>query len=315
MVDVKSLLKCDMNLLLCLHVLLEERSVSKTAERLFLSQSAVSKQLTKLRSLFDDPLFERESKGLFPTPKATSLAPKIHQILLQVEQLTVPDIFEPKDSERTFNIDLVETAYTAIYPKFMPNALADAPNITVNSTTWSSETFKRLLKREVDFGIGIFELDERASTHIQNIPAELNHVELLQDYSVCLMRNDHPVLQEEWNLQAFLKYRHIQLVTGGIGDWLLLEILQAKQLQINKAANVSDITSAVKLCKQSDLLMCYPYNSVRDYIESGELVMKPIPIELVPGGLFLLWHRYFDSEPSHKWLRDLIVNKTQEPQL
>ena len=311
MVDVKSLLKCDMNLLLCLHVLIEERSVSKTAERLFLSQSAVSKQLTKLRSLFDDPLFERESKGLFPTPKATSLAPKIHQILLQVEQLTVPDIFEPKYSERTFNIDLVETAYTAIYPKFMPNALAQAPNITVNSTTWSSETFKRLLKREVDFGIGIFEHDERASTHIQNIPFELNYVELLQDYSVCLMRNDHPVLQEEWNLQAFLKHRHIQLVTGGVGDWLLLEVLQAKQLQINKAANVSDITSAVKLCKQSDLLMCYPYNSVRDYIESGELVMKPIPIELVPGGLFLLWHRYFDSEPSHKWLRELIVDQTR----
>lgn len=311
MVDVKSLLKCDMNLLLCLHVLIEERSVSKTAERLFLSQSAVSKQLTKLRSLFDDPLFERESKGLFPTPKATSLAPKIHQILLQVEQLTVPDIFEPKYSDRTFNIDLVETAYTAIYPKFMPNALAEAPNITVNSTTWSSETFKRLLKREVDFGIGIFELDERASTHIQNIPFELNYVELLQDYSVCLMRNDHPVLQEEWNLQAFLKHRHIQLVTGGVGDWLLLEVLQAKQLQINKAANVSDITSAVKLCKQSDLLMCYPYNSVRDYIESGELVMKPIPIELVPGGLFLLWHRYFDSEPSHKWLRELIVDQTR----
>lgn len=311
MVDVKSLLKCDMNLLLCLHVLLEERSVSKTAERLFLSQSAVSKQLTKLRALFDDPLFERESKGLFPTPKASSLAPKIHQILLQVEQLTVPDIFDAKGSERTFNIDLVETAYTAIYPKFMPNALSDAPNITVNSKTWSSETFKRLLKREVDFGIGIFELDERASTHIQNIPSELNYVELLQDYSVCLMRNDHPALEEEWDLQTFLKYRHIQLVTGGVGDWLLLEVLQSKQLKINKAANVSDITSAVKLCKQSDLLMCYPYNSVRDYIDSGELVMKSIPIDLVPGGLFLLWHKYFDSEPSHRWLRELIVEQTR----
>ncbi|MEZ9644682.1 LysR substrate-binding domain-containing protein [Vibrio sp. 10N.261.52.C2] len=315
MVDVKSLLKCDMNLLLCLHVLIEERSVSKTAERLFLSQSAVSKQLTKLRALFDDPLFERESKGLFPTPKALALAPKIHQILLQIEKLTVPEVFDPKDSERTFTIDLVETAYTAIYPHFMPTALADAPHITVNSSTWSSDSFKRLLKREVDFGIGIFELDERASTHVQCIPDALDYVELCLDYSVCLMRNDHPALQEEWNLDTFLKYRHIQLVTGGVGDWLLLEILQAKQLQINKAANVSDITSAVKLCKQSDLLMCYPYNSVRDYIESGELVMKPIPIELVPGGLFLLWHRYFDSEPSHKWLRDLIVNKTQEPQL
>lgn len=311
MVDVKRLLKCDMNLLLCLHVLLEERSVSKTAQRMFLSQSAVSKQLTKLRTLFDDPLFERESKGLFPTPKALEIAPKVHQILLQVELLTVPEDFDPLGSERTFNIDLVETAYTAIYPKFMPNALAQAPNITINSTTWTGETYKRLLKREVDFGIGIFELDERASTHVHSIPSDLNYVELLQDYSVCLMRKDHPALREEWNLNIFLKYRHIQLVTGGVGDWLLLEILQAKQLKINKAANVSDISSAVKLCKQSDLLMCYPYNSVKDYIESGDLVMKQIPMELVPGGLFLLWHRYYDSEPSHKWLRELIIEQTQ----
>ncbi|MEZ9056474.1 LysR family transcriptional regulator [Vibrio pelagius] len=311
MIDVKRLLKCDMNLLLCLHVLLEERSVSKTAQRMFLSQSAVSKQLTKLRTLFDDPLFERESKGLFPTPKALEIAPKVHQILLQVEQLTVPEDFDPLGSDRTFNIDLVETAYTAIYPKFMPNALAQAPHITINSTTWNGETYKRLLKREVDFGIGIFELDERASTHVHSIPSDLNYVELLQDYSVCLMRKDHPALKEEWNLNTFLKYRHIQLVTGGVGDWLLLEILQAKQLKINKAANVSDISSAVKLCKQSDLLMCYPYNSVRDYIESGELVMKQIPIELVPGGLFLLWHRYYDSEPSHKWLRELIIEQTR----
>ena len=311
MVDVKRLLKCDMNLLLCLHVLLEERSVSKTAQRMFLSQSAVSKQLTKLRTLFDDPLFERESKGLFPTPKALEIAQKVHQILLQVEQLTVPEDFDPLGSERTFNIDLVETAYTAIYPKFMPNALAQAPNITINSTTWTGETYKRLLKREVDFGIGIFELDERASTHVHSIPSDLNYVELLQDYSVCLMRKDHPALKEEWNLNTFLKYRHIQLVTGGVGDWLLLEILQAKQLKLNKAANVSDISSAVKLCKQSDLLMCYPYNSVRDYIESGELVMKQIPMELVPGGLFLLWHRYYDSEPSHKWLRELIIEQTR----
>ncbi len=101
----------------------------------------------------------------------------------------------------------------------------------------------------------------------KNIPSELNYVELLQDYSVCLMRNDRPALEEEWDLQTFLKYRHIQLVTGGVGDWLLLN-LQSKQLKINKAANVSDITSAVKLCKQSDLLMCYPYNSVRDYIDN-----------------------------------------------
>ncbi|ABU74750.1 hypothetical protein VIBHAR_06875 [Vibrio campbellii ATCC BAA-1116] len=85
MINLSHLIKNDMNLLICLYVLLQERSVSRTAEKLFLSQSAVSKQLTKLRQEFDDPLFERESKGLLPTPKALALESKLQQILMQID--------------------------------------------------------------------------------------------------------------------------------------------------------------------------------------------------------------------------------------
>jgi DNA-binding transcriptional LysR family regulator len=298
----------DVNLLRVLAVLLEERSVTAAASRLYLSQSAVSKQLAKLRETFDDPLFDRQSKGLHPTPKALSLAPSIHEILRQIDQLAIPSKFEPEKSQRTFTFDLVETAYTVTYSRFMPTLLKQAPGISINSRTWRDESLNRLLRREIDFGIGIFEWDERAKSHYLTIPDELNYAELVRDHSVCLMRKGHPALQEEWNIDTFLKYRHLEVTIGGISGWLLKEVLDIEHKQLNSAVNMSDVQSAVKLCEQSDLLMCYPDSAVKALNMDTNLIVKPLPIKLEPGGYSLLWHRHFDNDPSHKWLRELIIS-------
>lgn len=291
-------------------VMLEERNVTAAAERLYLSQSAVSKQLAKLRDVFDDPLFDRMSRGVSPTPKALALAPCIYEVLRQVDQLTIPSEFEPEKSRRVFNIDLVETAYTVAYPYFMPNLLKQAPYVSINSRTWSEESLSRLLKREIDFGIGIFEWDERAESHINSIPEELKYIELVRDHSVCLMRKGHPALEEEWNIDTLLKYRHLQVTIGGESGWLLKEILANEKRKLDNAVNMSDVQSAVKLCEQSDLLMCYPVSSVKALNMDTNLVVKPIPLKLAPGGYFLLWHRHFENDPSHKWLRELITELT-----
>lgn len=112
--------RLDLNLLPVLEILLEEQSVTAAAARLHLSQSAVSKQLTRLREVFDDPLFERTAYGLKPTPKALSLAPELRQCLQQLAQFTRPDTFEPALSQRQFRMHLVETTYSLTFPHFMP---------------------------------------------------------------------------------------------------------------------------------------------------------------------------------------------------
>ncbi|WP_087024180.1 LysR family transcriptional regulator [Thaumasiovibrio subtropicus] len=297
----------DVNLLRVLAVLLEERSVTAAAERLFLSQSAVSKQLAKLRLAFDDPLFERESKGLSPTPKALSLAPKIHAILLQVDQLTLPELFEPSLSRRTFDFELLETAYSVTFPLFMPKALQEAPNISVNSKTWNEGSLKRLLRCESDFGIAIFEWDERATAHASQIPEELNAVELVKDYSVCVMRVDHPAAKEPWNLATFLKYRHLQVTTGGISGWMIQAMIEAQRHSLDNAVHMSDLRSAIELIEQTDLLMCYPVSTIHRFLATNNLIVRPLPIEIAPAGHFLLWHKNFENDPSHRWLRELII--------
>ena len=298
----------DFNLLPLLEVLLEEQSVTAAAERLHLSQSAVSKQLNKLRESFDDQLFERTAHGLRPTPKAKQLGPEIRKILSQVSSLTRPSDFDPSMSHRRFRLELVETAYSLTYPRFMPKLLKQAPKITLDSHTWHSESMERLLRCDTDLGIACREWDERSLQHVNNLPDALRFVELTRDHSLAMVREGHPLLNEEWNLSTFLKYRHLQVTFGGISHWLLDDVLKIKHLKRDIAVNLTDFNSAMQLCEQSDLILCSPAKYAKEMMGQFKLVTLPIPTEMVPGTYVLLWHKHFDLDPSHRWLRELIID-------
>lgn len=300
----------DFNLLTVLEVLLEEQSVTATAARLHLSQSAVSKQLAKLRDTFDDKLFERTSHGLRPTPKALYLAPELRQILNQMSQLTRPNEFKPELSQRQFRIHMVETAYSMTYPYFMPELLQKAPNIKLNSQTWDLGTLEMLQRCEIDLGIACLEWDSRSLMHIHNLPDDLECVELLRDHPVCLVSHHHPVLKEPWNLASFLKYRHLQVTFGGIEHWLLDEVLSLEHLNRVIAVNMTDFHSAMHLCEHSELLLCCPAKYAAQMSQHFALTTLAIPTQLIPGAYVLLWHKHFNFDPSHTWLRELISSRT-----
>nr|WP_252097535.1 LysR family transcriptional regulator [Pseudoalteromonas sp. NBT06-2] len=144
--------KLDINLLRVLQILLEELSVTSAANRLHLSQSAVSKHLAKLREIFNDQLFERTSQGLKATPRALELSPQLHLIIQQLEQLTHPRVFEPALSKRQFNIHLLDTAYSLTFPFFMPDLLRKAPNVRLKNKTWNPNSLDALKKCEIEMG-------------------------------------------------------------------------------------------------------------------------------------------------------------------
>ncbi|OLQ75449.1 transcriptional regulator [Photobacterium proteolyticum] len=298
----------DYNLLRVLEVLLEEQSVTAAASRLHLSQSAVSKQLAKLRETFDDPLFERTAHGLRATPRAMQLAPQLRQVLQQLDQFTRPSTFDPSLSQRQFRIDLVETAYSLTYPFFMPELLVQAPNITLNSQTWNQESIAKLLRCDIDMAICSREWDERSQVHINTLSDELNYVELVRDYPVCLIRKDHPLLKEKWDLETFLTYRHLQVTFGGIEQWLLDEVLGLQHQKRDIAVNMTDFYSAMSLCEQSDLILCAPARYASKMVRHFELLTLDVPVAVEPGAYVLLWHKHFDLDPSHRWLRELIIN-------
>jgi len=300
--------KLDLNLLKVLRVLLEELSVTQAAERLNVTQSAVSKHLAKLREMFADQLFERTAQGLKATPRAIELAPQLHQIIQQLEQLTRPTEFAPQLSKRQFNIHMLDTAYALTFPFFMPSLLTQAPSVRLKTKTWNKDSLDDLLNCEIDLGIACREWDKRSSIHIDNIPPELDHVELLREHSQCLVREDHPVLSQPWNLQTFLQFRHIQVSFGGMESWLLDDILQIKNLHRDIAIDMPDFYSAMSLCEQSDLILCAPARQVAKLAASFRLRVLKLPVDFDSGAYVLLWHKHFNNDSGHRWLRELIIN-------
>ncbi len=298
--------KFDLNLLKVLQVLLAELNVTKAANQLNLTQSAVSKHLARLREMFADPLFIRTAQGLKATPRALELAPQLHLIIQQLEQLIRPTAFAPSQSKRNFSIHLADIVCSLTFPAFMPSLLKQAPNITLKTNTWSKESLNKLLKCEVDIGIASREWDHRSLLHIKHIPPELNHIELLREHSLCLVRDDHPALSQPWNVETFLAYRHIQLTIGGKDHWLLDEVLKQQNLYRDIAVDMPDFHSAMSLCQQSDLILCAPARHVSKMVKNFNLRVLEIPVAFEDGAYVLLWHKHFDNDSGHRWLRELI---------
>lgn len=298
----------DFNLLRVLEVLLEEQSVTAAASRLHLSQSAVSKQLSKLRETFDDQLFDRTAYGLKATPRALELAPELREVLQRLDQFTRPNTFEPAESRRRFRIHLVETAYSLTFPYFMPQLLKQAPQVSLNCQTWSLDSLDKLLRCEIDMGIICREWDNRSLLHMNHLPEELGYAELIRDHPVCLVRNNHPLLNEPWNIETFLKYRHLQVTFGGLEHWLLDDVLRLKYLHRDIAVNMTDFNSAMGLCESSDLILCAPKKYAIKMAVDFDLTMLEVPTELEPGAYVLVWHKHFNLDSSHRWLRNLIIN-------
>ncbi len=310
MLSLKKFTTLDLNLLVCLYVLLEECSVTHAARRLHLSQSAVSKNLTRLRELLNDPLFIRASHGMKPTPRALELLPTLEKLLCDVEDFIAPVVFEPHASNRRFKIALEETVYTLLLPNFIKSIFTEAPNITLDAQSWwKPNTFEKLKNGELDFGI--FGQDVKDAIPIFKQSKGISSHELCSDSQVCIVRKNHPILcgsNREWDQSYYLEQRHIQ-VRSGLDDHLFLDnILTDQGLSRDIAIYVSDINSAVNLCAHTDFVLTAPSYFANNLVTKLDLVVLPLPIELPSITYTLFWGQHQEKDPSHRWFRQMIIS-------
>src|SRR4051794_6382549 len=145
----------DLNLALVLHALLAERSVSRAAKRLGLSQSATSHALARLRSALEDPLFVRVPHGIVPTPRAEALEDALAAGLALLEQsLLPPQRFEPARHARRFRIAATDYVEFLLLPRFLGALASEAPNIDVWVRPYSDDALVALQRGDLDFVLG-----------------------------------------------------------------------------------------------------------------------------------------------------------------
>jgi len=308
--NLEKLVRVDINLLVCLKVLLEELNVTRTAHRLCLSQSAVSKNLAKLRTQFDDPLFVRHSHGLTPTPKALFLKPKLDILINQLEQITQPETFSPQTSSYRFQMATVESVYPLILPHFLPAIFQQAPGVTISTHSWTDNTFKMLQRGELDLGLTGKDIDINDAKLTLLPPNDICEQEIYRDTQRCLVRSDHPALTKPWDLSSYLSYRHVQVRCDGNDRWLLDYRLADNGHERDIAITVPDFNSAASLCSYTDFIFTAPSHFVELASEQLGLAVLPLPIKFPPMAYTLFWHRDRENDPALSWIRQMITEKT-----
>ncbi|MCL9782860.1 LysR substrate-binding domain-containing protein [Vibrio sp. S4M6] len=309
--SIQKLSRMDLNLLVCFSVLLDEQNVTRAAQRLNLSQSAVSKSLMKLRNQFDDPLFVRTSHGLKPTPKALHIKPKIDHIVNQLEILIEPEKFIPTSSDHCFHIATVESVFPLIFSHFLPQVFHQAPNLTIATHSWADNTFKNLQSGDLDLGITGKDIDINDAKLTMLPPNDIAELEIYQDSTLCVVRKDHPILaNQQWDLATYLSLRHVQVRCDGNDRWLLDYRLADLGHQRDIAIIVPDFNSAANLCTYTDLVFTAPRHFIELVSKQLNLEILPLPLPFPPMAYTLFWHRDRANEPALTWLRNIIEEKT-----
>jgi DNA-binding transcriptional LysR family regulator len=301
MMDIVKLSRVKLSLLTTFQVLLQERSSRSAAEKLNLSQSAVSKNLAQLRLLFNDPLFHRTSHGLTPTPLARDLEGPLCEVLFQIDNLLSPKEFVAESFHGRVRLALHDAGYAFIGAPLMALCQEQAPGIQLDFWFKDTKGLQALTSAEID--LLILPQDIGQQWHDDE---NLIWRELYREPLCCLLRSGHPVLQQAWNEETYLACSHIGVRDSQLGAAMLDQRLNQQHKARKFSAMTPDFHSATRLVAQTDAIFTCSHSWAELALSEIDVVKKPLPYTDCQCAYQLVWHERTDTSPLHVWLRERI---------
>ncbi len=288
----------DVPLLLALDALLRERQVTRAAQRLGLTQSAMSHALRRLREVFADPLFVRTPRGVLPTPRAAQLAEPLARVLSELERLTAhPTGFDPATLTRRMALLTSEYVDVVVLPQLLSQLLHKAPRLDLEVRGVWFELEGALEEGRVDVALGVF----------PQLSPRVMQQRLFDDRLVCLLRNGHPAARGRLSLERFAALPHVQIAPRGVPGGPVDEALSKRGLQRRVAVRIGSFLSALQLVARSDLVLTAPERLVRALRGGLPLRVLEPPLELPPFTIYQVWHERRQEDPAHAWLRGVLA--------
>ncbi|MEH6634210.1 MAG: LysR family transcriptional regulator [Halioglobus sp.] len=301
--DIKELGRLDLNLLVALEALLEERNVSRAAQRLFISQSAMSKTLGRLRELFDDPLFIRKTSGMVPTPRAEQLAAQLVPVLKLVQDMVQPVDFDPLTYTGKFRFLVEGHMGVWIMPMLLQRLQETAPGIYLRTVSSADAPLDMLATGELDFVLQ----GER-----QSYPADYCLTTLGYAPPRLLARKGHPLEGTELTWDTLLQYPQVQLLIPE-----LLEIqfhapenstFVRREAEVSPRLRTDHLHTAIRVVLSSD----YVFPAPPLFMAEDDLARGLIALPL-PGGeelsitYVMVRHERVGHSPAHEFMRREIL--------
>lgn len=295
--DIRAL---DLNLLKALDALLDEGSVTRAAQRLSLTQPAVSGMLTRLRDYFGDPLFVRTSHGMVPTLRASELSMPVKQILTDIAILLKPMQFDPMTAELTYTLVATDYALKAVVVPLIAALKQHAPRIRIAVRSVDSERmYQQLSRGEVDLAL----------VTPQTTPDDLHGRALYQEEYVCVARSHHPLAAaSKMTLEQFCEQEHILVSTEGRFMGVTDEALAELSLTRRVGVSVNSFLVIPDILRSTDMIAVVPGRMVP---VDSDLAIIPLPLNVPGFTKSMAWHERTHRDPAHQWIRALCVEISQ----
>lgn len=288
----------DLNLLVVLDALLAERSVTRAAQRLHLSQSATSAALARLRELFGDPLLLRTAGGMLPTSRGAELELPVRAWVADIERMVqATRTFIPRASATTFTISASDYVEFTVLPRLIDFLEAHSPSSRLAVKPMEIEAIGRQLEAgEIDLAL--------MST--ANAPPDVRSRPLYTERFVIVARREHPRVRRALDLDTYCDLEHVMVSARGGGftgaiDEALAQVGRKRRVKLS----VPHYLLVPEVVMRTDMISALPERLARAYSDRLRIVQPPVPVRGFT--IAQVWHERTHRDPSQQWLRESVV--------
>jgi DNA-binding transcriptional LysR family regulator len=286
-----------------------ERSLTRAAQKLSLTQPAVSNALRRFREAVGDELIKRSGQSMAPTPRALALWPVVRESLRQMQEVLTPSSFVAKQANTTFVLAMADATAAELIPGLIMVMDRDAPGVSIRVVPLTTRDPRRLLDEEtIDLAIGYFpavfaDLTARAQA---GEAVAFTHQRLYVGEYVCVMRRHHPLAKGPLTLDRYCGARHLLVSFSGRPFGFVDEALALHRLERRVVLTVNQFFTAGKVVAHSDLLTVLPRHFVNVTGIADQLVLRELPFAVPTVHVDALWHHRLHGVSAHHWLRTTI---------
>jgi len=300
----------DLNLLRVFDEVMAEKSLTKAARNLSITQPAVSNSLRRLRETLGDDLVRRDGHGIAPTPFALTLWRHVRQALDQLQSALVPQQFTPAESRNAFVLAMADATAAELMGGLGQALEHHAPKVSIRVLPLTTRDPRSMLNEGVaDLALGYFPavLADLTAKAQSGEAVAYEHHRLYDGEYVCVMRRGHPLAQKNISLDEFCNARHLLVSFSGRPYGFIDEALTSIGRHRRVVMTVNQFFTAGRVVVNSDLLTVLPKHFVPTTGISNELFMCDLPFKVPTLHVDALWHRRKHSQSDHIWLREILI--------
>jgi DNA-binding transcriptional LysR family regulator len=305
----------DLNLLRVFDEVMAERSLTRAARNLSLTQPAVSNALRRLREALGDELVQRSGQGMAPTSRAVAIWPAVREALRQLQESLIPNEFVPAEATLTFVLAMADATAASLIPGLNDTLEQEAPGVALRVVPLTTRDPRRLLDEEsCDLAVGYFpsvvpDLTAKAQSG-ETLPFLFQR--LYDGEYVCVMRKDHPLASGPLTLNRYCAARHMLVSFSGRPYGFIDESLAALGRKRRVVLTVNQFFTAGRVVAHSNLLTVLPRHFVQVTGIADQLAQRPLPFKVSPLHIDALWHRRSEQQSAHVWLRQAVVRAAEK---